>query len=310
MRRFVSRAVVPVIGGLVLAIASPAASPGQDAQTKGQPAAPAPAHAPVAADRTPMSRFVPLENLILYFECDGLEAHADAWKQTAAYKILNNTPTGEMFEEVLAQVIEQKFKKPAAPTAAPPGSAATPDAAMALMGAMPQPTLPAAFQKSTGAEIVTMLKHMLNKGFVFAINAPGPKNETGSTILVIRGAAKTGVSKPFAKVLGASWSATAKFKKAVRASRNMILVEDPDPKFTKDWGWWGEKDKDLVIAFNSAKAARRRRGHRRWKDAERREAPARRRALRLRRERSSRWCGASSTLRGRPPRKSLARPLP
>jgi hypothetical protein len=242
VRRIVSRAVVSVVAGIALAATFPAASRGQDAATKGQPAA---AEGP---DRTPMSRFVPLENLMLYIECAGLEAHADAWQQTAAYKILNNTPTGAMLEEVLAQLIDQKLNKPAAPAAMP-----TPGPPTSMLASVSQTSLPPAFQKVKGAELVTMLKQMLNKGFVFAVNAPGPKTEA-STVLVIRGAAKKGMSLPYAKVLGASRSPTSKIGKAVRAARNVIVVEDTDPKFTKDWGWWGEKDQDLVIAFDKAKS--------------------------------------------------------
>ena len=36
-----------------------------------------------------------------YAEFDGLDAHRDAWTKTAAYKLLNETTTGAMYEQML-----------------------------------------------------------------------------------------------------------------------------------------------------------------------------------------------------------------
>ena len=238
-----ANAIVSLVGAIGLGLLLPAASWGQAGQTKGAPAPPAPP-APEGPDRSPLARFVPADGLTMYVECAGLEAHGDAWKQSAAYKILNDTPTGAMLEDVIAQLIEQTLKKPAPP-----------NPALAMMGIPTMPTaLPAGFQKATGAEIVGMVKLMLNSGFVYAMCAPTEKNPAGATVLVIRGAAKKGVSGPFARVLGASGATGAKLSAANRASRRVVLVDDPNGLKTKDWGWWGEKDKDLVIAMNSAKA--------------------------------------------------------
>ena len=107
---------------------------------------------------TPLPRFVPRDKLILYVDFDGLDAHAEAWQKTAAYKMLNQTPLGVMLEEVAAQLLDK-----------------------ALEG-VPN-------RKLSGAEIVTLVKLMARKGWVLALNAnlTGPNPFVGT--LVLRGAA-------------------------------------------------------------------------------------------------------------------------
>ena len=51
--------------------------------------------------------FVPRDNLIFYVNFDGLDAHSEAWRKTAAYKMLNQTPLGVMLEEVAAQLLDK-----------------------------------------------------------------------------------------------------------------------------------------------------------------------------------------------------------
>ena len=60
----------------------------------------------VAADSRPLARYVPRDDLVVYSEFGGLDAHAAAWRQTAAYKMLNETTAGAMLSTVLSQVID------------------------------------------------------------------------------------------------------------------------------------------------------------------------------------------------------------
>src|SRR5262245_55296023 len=39
-----------------------------------------------------VARFVPKDQLVAYLEFSGLDAHAAAWKKTAAYRVLTETP--------------------------------------------------------------------------------------------------------------------------------------------------------------------------------------------------------------------------
>src|SRR5690349_16874473 len=62
------------------------------------------AGSPAAA---PLARYFPKENLIFYTEFSGLDAHAEAWNKTAAYKMLTETPLGEMLEQVGTQLLDK-----------------------------------------------------------------------------------------------------------------------------------------------------------------------------------------------------------
>ena len=48
----------------------------------------------------------PRQDLIAYLEFDGLDAHADAWKKSAAYKLLNDTKLGALLEDLASQGFE------------------------------------------------------------------------------------------------------------------------------------------------------------------------------------------------------------
>ena len=53
-----------------------------------------------------LARYVPKhDNLFFYFEFDGLDAHLAAWKNSAAYKLLNDTKLGALIEDVAGQAI-------------------------------------------------------------------------------------------------------------------------------------------------------------------------------------------------------------
>ena len=54
----------------------------------------------------PLARYVPLQRFVAYLEFDGLDAHADAWHTSAAYKLLNDTKLGALLEDLALQGIE------------------------------------------------------------------------------------------------------------------------------------------------------------------------------------------------------------
>jgi hypothetical protein len=58
------------------------------------------------ASETSLARYVPRRDLIFYLEFDGLDAHADAWKNSAASKVLNDTKLGALLEDLSRQGIE------------------------------------------------------------------------------------------------------------------------------------------------------------------------------------------------------------
>lgn len=57
-----------------------------------------------AAEAVPLARYFPRQDLAAYAEFDGLDAHGELWRKTAAYRLLNETPAGAMFESVFVQL--------------------------------------------------------------------------------------------------------------------------------------------------------------------------------------------------------------
>ena len=64
----------------------------------------------------PLARYVPAEGLAALVEHNGFAAHPEAWKATAAYKMLNETTLGAMLEDILVQLADRGFQTaPGAP---------------------------------------------------------------------------------------------------------------------------------------------------------------------------------------------------
>jgi prepilin-type processing-associated H-X9-DG protein len=59
------------------------------------------------AAQASLARYVPKQdNLFFFFEFDGLDAHQAAWKNSAAYRLLNDTRLGALVEDLAGQTIE------------------------------------------------------------------------------------------------------------------------------------------------------------------------------------------------------------
>ena len=173
---------------------------------------------PAATSVTPLPRFVPRDKLILYVDFDGLDAHAEAWQKTAAYKMLNQTPLGVMLEEVAAQLLDKALES------------------------VPN-------RKLSGAEIVTLVKLMARKGWVLALNAnpTGPNPFVGT--LVLRGAAAKDkeIKSITSRLIGTLMGPEPKPRIERKAGRVLVVVPR-GPAADGGWVWWPEKE-DLVIGF-------------------------------------------------------------
>ena len=55
----------------------------------------------------PLARYLPQQDLGIYLEFEGLEAHAAAWHKSASYKLLNDTSLGKLLEDIVTQAIDQ-----------------------------------------------------------------------------------------------------------------------------------------------------------------------------------------------------------
>ncbi len=218
-----------VLGGLVAPMRVPAQNEPAKSEAASSPGAPA---APV-----PLGRFVPKENLILYVEFAGLNASAASWKNTAAYRMLNETPLGAMMEEVTTQLLDKTLNL-------------YPD------------------HKLSGAELLTLVKHSVQAGWVLAIHA-NPKSADGPLrgTLVVRGAAGKEMRGLSARAMG--WMMGDVKPKIDRSTgRTMVIVPGAAPAAapaagaaapaaatgSPGWNWWAEKD-DLAISFPGRSSA-------------------------------------------------------
>jgi prepilin-type processing-associated H-X9-DG protein len=111
---------------------------------------------PVAKSRPAASpaRHVSRQNLLAYLEFDGLDAHADAWRTSAAYKLLRDTKLGSVLEDLALQGIEL----------------------------IQESTTPE--RRVGGAEVVGLLKHIAHHGF--AVGATRKGREDARFVAVLR----------------------------------------------------------------------------------------------------------------------------
>ncbi len=198
---------------LAMVLGAPSALEAQTKSAKGQ--------APQVST-VPLGRFVPKDNLVIYVEFAGTYSHADSWKKTAACRMLNETPLGEMLEAVGSQLLDR------------------------LLGYVPNHTL-------SGAEVVKLLKHAGTYGFVVAINA-NPKGGESSPVLgtiVLRAGAGKEI-RAVTSLLLRRFMGTASYKTEQKGQRTLIVVPGAAPASggapTSGWAWWGEQT-DLVVAF-------------------------------------------------------------
>ena len=193
----------------------PAASPAPDATAD----AASPDEAPPAAS-IPLGRYIARDRLFLHVEFAGLDAHDDAWRKTAAYRMLNETSLGVMLEEVGAQLAER------------------------VLGYLPN-------RKIGGAEAVTILEHMARKGWALGL-AADPQAPTGVRgVLVLRGVVNKEMKPLFSRLMGTFMSAEVKPKIERKGSRVMVSVPPINPEegqADQGWVWWPEGD-DLVVGL-------------------------------------------------------------
>ncbi|MDG3006701.1 hypothetical protein [Paludisphaera mucosa] len=194
-----------------------------DAAAQTAPAAKSAAVEPASpATSTPGAAYVARDNLGMYLEFDGLDAHEDAWRKTAAYRMLNDTPMGAMLQEVGVPLFER------------------------VAGWLPN-------RKINGADGVAIIKHLARKGFVVAAHAD-PSAPTGRRgVIVLKGAVTSKESQAlFSRLVGSFMDPAAKPRPERKGGRVIVVVPSAkgDPK-TPDqgWAWWPEKKEDLVIGF-------------------------------------------------------------
>jgi hypothetical protein len=179
-----------------------------------------------AAEAVPLARYIAKENLLVYFEFSGLDAHAATWKKTAAYRMLTETPLGALLDEVAGQLLDRG------------------------LNLLPN-------RRLSGPEVVTVVKHVAQHGCAWALHAK-PTADSFSLAVVFRGASGKEIRPLSSRLLGSMMGSGEQPRIERKEGRPIVVVPHSYPGAPKDsaWAWWPEKD-DLVLTvpFPSAPEA-------------------------------------------------------
>ena len=182
-------------------------------------AAAAPARAGAAEPGRPASlaRFFPSQDLVAYAEFDGLDAHPDLWRKTAAYRLLNQTAAGEMLEQIVAQVADRALRS------APGG-------------------------RLTGNEWLAIAEGLARAGFAFAIVRAPDEPRPSCIGLVIRGAGRGPLRAALGKLIEFDGGADPGSRVIDKpGGRKVTVIGDGRSRGS---AWWLEGE-DLALSFGS-----------------------------------------------------------
>src|ERR1017187_1757379 len=124
------------------------------------------------ASQLPLARYFPSQDLVVYVEFDGLDGHREAWKKTAAYRLLTETTTGAMYEAALPRVFGLLLSKQTE-------------------------------VRINGRELTNLGLHLIRSGFAVGINRAGGTGPPRCLGLVVRGGAKGETQKLVERILRA-----------------------------------------------------------------------------------------------------------
>ncbi|HWE38004.1 MAG TPA: DUF1559 domain-containing protein [Isosphaeraceae bacterium] len=197
------RSTFPIVGVLALVAATAQARP---------PEAKGPARA------------IPREDLVLFVEFDGLDERADAWRATAAYKMLNKTGAGAMIRDLVGDVLDR-----------------------VLVAQGPEGVV-------TTEQLLAIDDLLARKGFVFAINRRAGDPKSGGITLVLRGAATGDAGRSLRRLIEAGTARGPKPEPVAKAGGRRVHVVPGSGPTDSGWAWWAEGD-DLIFSLGSADGA-------------------------------------------------------
>jgi hypothetical protein len=208
------RVARPWLGGLALAfLALTTSAPAQTAPaTKKDAPAPPP-------DTRPLARYAPAERLYLHAEILGLDSQTDAWKKTAAYKMLNETTLGAMLEDLATQLVERLMSK-------------NPNA-----------------NRVSGANLVAIAKHVARHGALLSCYGDDKNPDNANVVVVFRAGATKEMRAAFAQFLFSFAKAEGKARQIAQRGRTLIVM--PGAVQKESWVWWTEQD-DLVLVLEKS----------------------------------------------------------
>jgi prepilin-type processing-associated H-X9-DG protein len=180
-------------------------------------AAGVPARAEDAPGKRPASlaRYFPRQDLVVYAEFEGLDAHTDLWRKTAAYRLLNETTTGAMLEDLIAQLLDRAAN-------AAPGRALT------------------------GGEWLTMVLDVARSGVAFAIVRAPDEPRPRCIGLVLRNADQGRLRAALRRLLDANGGRGKEAQLVEKpGGRKVTVVENEQ---SQGFAWWFEGD-DLALCL-------------------------------------------------------------
>ena len=177
------------------------------------------------AQTKPLARYVPKDDLVVFAEFSGLDAHRDAWRKTATFKMLHQTGAGAMLEEVLAQTIDSVL------ASAPEG------------------------QRPTGKQVVDAIELWARSGFAVGINGKIAPGAAPRVVQVFRGAGGAEVGKGTRQLLDLLTKASGPSEVVTREDGRKVTFAKPRPGQPDGTSaaWWFEGD-DLVLVIPGGEA--------------------------------------------------------
>jgi prepilin-type processing-associated H-X9-DG protein len=168
------------------------------------------------------AKAIPADGLAVYAEFDGLDAHAEAWKKTAAYRMLTETTAGAMLEELIGQLADR----------APAGAG----------------------RPVSGAEVVAIAKHVLHHGASLGVLGPfgGGPDDRAYGVLVLRGAGAGADRALFDRVIRGRIPREVPSRTVTLEGREVTLVRPETPP--SSWAFWTE-GQDVIVTFGRAEEA-------------------------------------------------------
>ncbi len=175
----------------------------------------APALAPGAEPPVPLARYFPKQDLAVLAEFDGLDAHDAAWRKTAASRLLNETDTGAMLENLFMQVFRRVLSL-SSPVSIKP------------------------------EEIRSLFEHVAHHGFAFGAVIDPQTGKPPISAFVVRGAAANNVRPVLERLLTEGVSGGAKLQTVAKPKGRKITIEAKDAP--EKLAFWMEGN-DLVISL-------------------------------------------------------------
>ena len=170
---------------------------------------------PASLEYSP-ANLIPADNLLCYAEFDGLDAHAESWHKTAAYRILTETSTGAMLEDLFVQAVPKS----------------------------PQLPVPA-------ADLLKVFKHLGQAGFTVGQTIRMVDGQAkAATVLVIHKAYANKEVRPiFARILQGMPKEGTKPQVVTKAGLKIVTGQTGDHQYF----WWveGTKKEDLILVTGS-----------------------------------------------------------